>query len=553
MSMIKKKVLPAVAFTKAMVGGYNHHTSNHGEVNHDDKEDEEFMIQWIKTRIKLSTCRDISKVWIDEEHIPIVKKFLFYSSNKSLFATVDHDEPKDVLILTINSPPSVSPSRIDVAYFIRGEGVELSKSNIDDVLLFGTFAMKQTASSVLNIMQDVFYPNIFHTTNWNESSKRELMGLYHRFMASLTESANEESGRTTLYIPLNNGIDFVDDECSSTGQGNSNGSFNSIEKEWLQQLEGIAIHWIRQIKGVLNSHEHQISTDLQGPIEELRFWESRAADLSGILGQLQSEGVQNIVNILNEASSKYASPVGELKLLIHDGLKEAENIVKFLSILQDPCRRLSERKPGEIPMLFPELMNCARLIYFHSSNYNTYDRISDLLRRISSEITRQCSKYISLDDIFYGHLDDSIIVLKQCIECCRQWKLLYNRTSITVNKHVLDKYSPWQQNDASIFAEIDAFLQRCEDLIDVCYGRMQFVIMLCGHHESGTSSGVVARKLFKGMNGDDVERTLNAVSTAFQSQLDRLNQLEYNILDARSSQWHSDYNSFKAAMKVRAV
>ena len=518
--------------------------------NKDQKE----MIEWIQTRIKLSNFDNIPELWNEDEHTPTVSKFLFDSSVKSLFATVDRSLDNK-LILSCDAPPAPSPGRIDVAYFIRAEGSQLSLSNIDDALLFGTFAMRQTASSVLNIMEKVFYPHIFYTTDWNESSRRELMGLYHRFMASLTESSNEESGKTTLYLPFKHGMKS-DFDTYNTPSDTSGSNVN--DRNLVQQLEAIAIHWMRQIKGVLNSHERDISSDSKGPIEELEFWKSRAEDLSSISDQLQCEEVQQIVSILKNACSKYAQPVESLVTLISKGLQKAENIVKFLSILQEPCKRLSKLKPVEIPTLFSELMNCTRLIYSLSSNYSTYERISDLLRRISGEIIRQCSSHISPNDIFHGEVDTTIVVLTQCIECTQKWRKLYNRTAITINNEIDNQNSTetpnsvatWEQNDASIFAETDAFLQRCEDLIDVCHGRTQFITMLCESEGGKVSASNVAQKLFGGMNEPEVEQTLEAVSTTFRSQIDRLLYLDYDILDARASQWHHDYNSFKAAMKV---
>ena len=35
----------------------------------------------------------------------------------------------------------------------------------------------------------------------------------------------------------------------------------------------------------------------------------------------------------------------------------------------------------------------------------------------------------------------------------------------------------WKTNDSSIFAEIDAFIQRCDDILCICEGRIQFVLV----------------------------------------------------------------------------
>ena len=46
---------------------------------------------------------------------------------------------------------------------------------------------------------------------------------------------------------------------SSNVSGNSHTHLN--DRDLVQQLEAIAIHWTRQIKGVINSHEHEISSN----------------------------------------------------------------------------------------------------------------------------------------------------------------------------------------------------------------------------------------------------------------------------------------------------
>ena len=500
------------------------------------------IIEWIQKRIKLIGFNDISKLWNHDEHTSQVKKFLREESSRSIFATVDRDM-NNKLVLSVNIPPEQSPGRIDVAYFIKEEGSILTISNIDDLILFGTFAMHQTASSVLNVMENVFYPSIFHTTDWNESSKRELSGLYHRFMASLTESANEESGRTALYLPFKDGIKSELDR-------------TVVGKDLLQQLEGIAIHWTRQIKGSLSSHEYVLSSQSQGPIEEINYWKSRANDLSSISDQLQSEEVQAIVAFLNQYESKYSKPIAKLKNSIQSALQEAQNVVKFLSILQEPCEQLSQLEPENIPDVFLDLMNCTRLIYTHSSNYKTFERVSDLLRRISSEIVRQCATHISLNEIYCGEAVEVEKVLIESITCVQKWKNLYNRTAVTINKATrLEenddmKQRFWQLDDETIFAEIDAFSQRCEDLIDVCKSKYQFVTNLCGYGKDQKSPAIVAERLLGGLTRPDVVKTIYGISCIFACEMDRLDHLTYNILDATNSNWHDDYKNFKIAMKV---
>ncbi len=489
----------------------------------------DIIIQWIQVRVQISKFH--LDLW-SNEHSKIVTKFIDDTTVVSLFITVDQDS--DELIICFGSPPAPSDNRVEVSYFLRAEGAVIVSNTIEETIVFGTTMMKQSATSVLQIMEEEFYPNIFHSREWSPSSKQELLGLYHRFLASLTESANEEGGRTMLYLPFKDTeIEFLNISLS--------------DKNYIQQLEAVVIHWIRQIKEVLNSHTHNLGLDYRRPMEELRFWENRSEDLHGISGQLHSSEVHRILNILKKADSKYASPVENLSIALQEGAQEAENSVKFLKLLEEPCDVLSTLKPAEISTIMHRFLSCIRLIHSHSKNFKTQERVSDLSRRVSSEIVHHCSSQISLHEIFYGDLGNALQTLNDCIQCVCLWKQLYNRTAITVNSKKFGSEERWKLNDASIFAEMDAFSQRCDDLIVVCHGRVQY-IQLLGDTFGGANNS--SGPIFGWTNGPEVEQALKAIQDAFLVQVDRLYALDYSVLDARESRWHSDFNMFKIAIKV---
>ncbi len=52
----------------------------------------------------------------------------------------------------------------------------------------------------------------------------------------------------------------------------------------------------------------------------------------------------------------------------------------------------------------------------------------------------------------------------QGIEAGEQWKELYRHTARAVSQR---SPRPWDFDTSSVFAHIDAFLQRCNDLLEV--------------------------------------------------------------------------------------
>ena len=63
-----------------------------------------------------------------------------------------------------------------------------------------------------------------------------------------------------------------------------------------------------------------------------------------------------------------------------------------------------------------------------------------------------------------GEVEKSIEGLDQSIECCEAWKENYNDAAATHNRFSEVK---WLLDRSSIFAQIDAFVQRCKDLKEV--------------------------------------------------------------------------------------
>ena len=115
-------------------------------------------------------------------------------------------------------------------------------STIDAVTQHGTLRSGADMPSLLRVMGSVFAPQVLGSKSWPESVKKELTGHFHKFMASLTETAFEAQGATVLYLPSKRIIGDVAGAAKN--------------KDLVQQLESIVIHWTRQIKEVVNSHDN---------------------------------------------------------------------------------------------------------------------------------------------------------------------------------------------------------------------------------------------------------------------------------------------------------
>eukprot|EP01105_Mastigella_eilhardi_P001895 TRINITY_DN122_c1_g4_i2.p1 TRINITY_DN122_c1_g4~~TRINITY_DN122_c1_g4_i2.p1 ORF type:complete len:4382 (+),score=1298.66 TRINITY_DN122_c1_g4_i2:875-14020(+) len=379
-------------------------------------------------------------------------------------------------------------------------------------------------------MFNVYSPVLDHIyAAWPEGVKRELRIHLHKFLASLTETAFHAKGCTVLYIPNE------DVSCMERAVTN---------KELVQMLETTLLHWTKQIKEVITNQENIELAENSGPLAEIEFWNSRTADLSSIRDQLNNPQVQLITQVLQAAKSSYVDPFLRLSNLIQQGSAEAHDNLKFLSLLLAPCEVLATAVPAEIPNALPKIIHCIRFIWSHSTSYKTPERILGLLTKVSNEIINRCRACINLQEIFDGDTDASTLLLQDSIKAGEGWKSLFVKTRDSMKTAGLGE-QPWDFEETSIFAYLDAFIKRCCDLIEICEGQIQFA----------RKNGSATEKLpaFGGSVGPEITKRLTEIEIAFLKQIQQIKELPYDILDVKTTRWHDDFNTFFKTIKELEV
>lgn len=173
----------------------------------------------------------------------------------------------------------------------------------------------------------------------------------------------------------------------------------------------------------------------------------------------------------------------------------AKDNLKFLLCLQKPCEKLAEASPVEIPATLPLIVNTIRVIWNLSRFYNTKERISSLLSKLSNEVIHRCQAHISQESILSGDVSEVRTVLKQSIQAGEKWKEIYNCTTENVQK---TSAKPWDFDQSFVFSNIDAFIQRCVDLEEICLAQLQFAPR-------------TPTPIFKGLRGPQIKKNLNDI------------------------------------------
>jgi dynein heavy chain len=100
----------------------------------------------------------------------------------------------------------------------------------------------------------------------------------------------------------------------------------------------------------------------------------------------------------------------------------------------------------------------------------------------------------------------------------------------------------WDFDQSSIFAQVDAFMQRCRDLLEVCEGQQQFARKIANNEKAPVP-------IFGGLKGPEIARLLEETEATFDRHLNHLWSIRKYILDVKATRWHDDYNAFKLGLK----
>ncbi|XP_054171131.1 dynein axonemal heavy chain 2 isoform X7 [Homo sapiens] len=455
-------------------------------------------------------------VWT-QEHDAILEHFAQDPTESILTIFID---PCFGLKLELGMPVQ---TQNQLVYFIRQAPVPITWENFEATVQFGT-VRGPYIPALLRLLGGVFAPQIFANTGWPESIRNHFASHLHKFLACLTDTRYKLEGHTVLYIPAE--------------AMNMKPEMVIKDKELVQRLETSMIHWTRQIKEMLSAQETVETGENLGPLEEIEFWRNRCMDLSGISKQLVKKGVKHVESILHLAKSSYLAPFMKLAQQIQDGSRQAQSNLTFLSILKEPYQELAFMKPKDISSKLPKLISLIRIIWVNSPHYNTRERLTSLFRKMSNEIIRLCCHAISLDRIFEGYVSSSKEDLQGCILCCHAWKDHYVQA---VQMHIQFSSRGWVLDQTSIFAQVDAFVQRCKDLIEVCDCQYHFA-----RWEDGKQGPLPC---FFGAQGPQITRNLLEIEDIFHKNLHTLRAVRGGILDVKNTCWHEDYNKFRAGIK----
>ena len=355
--------------------------------------DFDYLISWVTQR--LGTLGFPESTWL-EGGTAAIMEFVSGSGPKTL--SIVYSGPgksgDNVSLVVDESGQEVKTQNLR-AYFLRPNESIVTRDNVRAEIQCGSVAGKGLSMVSLKRIMEGFVEK-------QVSNNSELSGHFHRCMANLTDTVHHADGATVLYCP-----NFEYDNIPEAAQ----------DKERIQIMESVVIHWTRQIKEVVNNHDSSTSAETAGPLDEIEFWKGRARDFVGIQKQLEGQGVCRIIDVLQYAKSSYIGPFQTLTQQIVARAAEANDNLKYLETIREQCTALRTIEAEKLETILPDLLNRIRLIWSFSAFYNDNDRVCGILRKVSNEIIRRFRSHVPVNEILDGDVEYSIERLHEAIHC----------------------------------------------------------------------------------------------------------------------------------------
>ncbi|KAI3381764.1 hypothetical protein SNEBB_005804 [Seison nebaliae] len=351
--------------------------------------------------------------------------------------------------------------------------------------------VKKEGLNTANYSNNIFY----HTINLKESDICQefsflISNVFGRFLTvnkewwtSLDETLSEATLKKEKFVDQINFFSTFLKHCSAINKSiikfdeplpqeikdiKSPGDCLKLLKkpELVNNLEDTVEHWIVKINQLLiDSDQIRQERSDTGPIVELEHWQTMSAKFNFMLDQLNTPTYNYVIYLLNGAQSKKIPQWKRLMNRIIDYANETKDNLRYLDVLMEHCHSLYTTDIQAMINSIPKIMNTVRLINSCSEYYNTPEKISSLLVKITTQMVTSCYKYLTEDgtkDI--RKIPSAVLRLRicQCLELFDAYKKAYNGATDEIAKNTDEK--PLECSQVYIFIKFQKFAERLKKI-----------------------------------------------------------------------------------------
>ncbi|OAJ37788.1 hypothetical protein BDEG_21780 [Batrachochytrium dendrobatidis JEL423] len=417
---------------------------------------------------------------------------------------------KEELIPLINFPAQLKRRSV---YFLKKKPGAQIVEKLDTELITGDISANPL-EFLSTVLEEVYLPLLTNPKNletWPEVVSNDVLRHFHQLNGAVYVISGKSKGKTML--PLPHGAKLM----------------NESDKSILHTLESSVIDWTHQIKEVIKSSSSAALDQgvNPGPMVEIDFWATKAANLKSIHQQLTDEKIQKIAKVLQLSKSTYFPAFQWIFDEVVFALEEASDINVYLKALRPQIERLAgANEIAELSQIFPGLMHTLLLIWKSSKHYNTPNRMSVVLQEICNDIIEQARNFIQPSELFSAEPEEAAERLRLVLRVCDSFKSTYFEGKATT----MESSRPWNFDSRLLFGRLDKFLVRVQHILEL------FEIIIEFNRLEKIEIG--------GTKGKILSFQVVQIFTEFVTALSSFGKLKYDVLDISLHQFDADRNKF---------
>lgn len=187
--------------------------------------------------------------------------------------------------------------------------------------------------------------------------------------------------------------------------------------------------WCSQVEGLLSEKEDAASPDEEtGPRTELDYWRSRMGKLNSVIQQLSGDHCRAVLAVLQVSKSRILKRWKTNDSNITDAANEAKDNVKYLHTLDKYIEPLYSGKPQDVIDSLPGLLNNIKMMNTIARYYNTAQRMTTLLRKVTEQMIANCRAYVVEGGSLWEQSVPQLLArLNTCTECNRSYQAQYRQ------------------------------------------------------------------------------------------------------------------------------
>ncbi|XP_069368231.1 dynein axonemal heavy chain 5 isoform X1 [Paralichthys olivaceus] len=458
------------------------------------------------------------------------KKLIFFcqdvkqnlSSTQSSSVDVSSaDAQRKLFLTTANSEPLLGKC----LFFLRTTDKAITTANVQQEVNLGLLDCGDggVLHSVETLLVDVMLPALRSQQTWGSVQAGASSPDVQAFQSSVDQFvSNLNSARLNVDrkfrlkpVDLPDAIEQLSRPADYTSAANNS--------ELVERLEGVVLVWTNQIKQVLTESEQmRKEADDVGPSAELEHWKRRLVTFNSLMEELKRPQVKRTLGVLQVARSRAIRVWKELDREITLVSNEAKDNVKYLNTLNKFFSPLRKCTPAGLLEHLPGLMMSIRMILTFSQFYNSSEKMTSLLLKVTNQMISSCRSFL-LQSVSHIWDHSRSVLLQRISECCHL-KVQYQRSFQQVRDQLREN-PEMRQFDLSenyIFGKFDAFCRRLEKIADV-------------------ASTLERLSALQHMKVEGVEK----IYVRYQSIVSTTESKTYDFLDHRNLEFDSDYTDFQ--------